>query len=116
MAGNTTLPSVILVSYCVPAKQEFDDAVRIPTIRQHAYVEIRSTGYQGHRERHPRHHSDRRELQDAVRVPNGGGLGFSLAVSLPRRGTVSNKDRKVNEGSVVEWSKELGFRVRGPRT
>ena len=37
-----------------------------------------------------------------IRVPNGGGLGFFLAVSLPRRGTVSNKDRKVNEGSVVE--------------
>ena len=37
-----------------------------------------------------------------VRVPNGGGLGFFLAVSLPRRGTVSNKGRKVNEGSVVE--------------
>ena len=37
-----------------------------------------------------------------VRVPNGGRLGFFLAVLLPRRGTASNKDRKVNEGSVVE--------------
>ena len=38
----------------------------------------------------------------SVRVPNGGGLGCFLAVSLPRRGTASNKDRKVKEGSVVE--------------
>jgi hypothetical protein len=38
----------------------------------------------------------------SVRVPDGKEAGFFLAVSLPRRGTVSNKDRKVNEGSVVE--------------
>jgi hypothetical protein len=38
----------------------------------------------------------------AVRVPDGMEAGFFLAVSLPRRGTATNKDRKVNEGSVVE--------------
>jgi hypothetical protein len=32
-------------------------------------------------------------------VPDGKEVGFFLAVSLPRRGTVTKKDRKVNEGS-----------------
>ena len=38
-------------------------------------------------------------IDRCVRVPDGGRL---VAVLLPRRGTVSKQDRKVNEGSVVE--------------
>ena len=34
----------------------------------------------------------------SVRVPNSGGLGCFLAVSLPRCGTALNKDWKGNEG------------------
>ena len=44
-----------------------------------------------------------------VRVPNGGGLGCFLAVSLPRRGTASNKDRKGNEGRCGRM--EQGIRI-----
>ena len=59
---NTTIPSVILVSYFLPANQELDDAVRIPTVSwndTYTYIEMRFTGHQGHREGHPRHRSGR---------------------------------------------------------
>ena len=55
-AVDTGIPSVILLPFTLPVNQEYDDAVRIPTvIWNNPYILMRSTGRQGHRERRPRH-------------------------------------------------------------